>query len=445
MAVTETTLNFVSRFDNSGATQAVQGNQNVGKSISDLGNQAANSQIKMDGLFRRMERPLSALVFSGMADDIVNLGQKGESATVMLEKGFHAVGMALTDINPMWGAEALGAGALFDIFEKMNHQKTAEEIQKQTGDLEKLTKSYSDAADVLLKHGVITKTESDQLKGFAEANKQATDAIINKAKAEEIAARINMSSVEGDIIAGKYQRDGLVWDQKRTEAKKRYADAVKAVTGLTEHFNAIDAQKPAQSEEDEISAISQKASDIYQVHFQWWKKELKAKEDHDAAMTEEEQKLGQELLGKSESFFKDFVSGNQKNLDKDLANWIDSYATKLFAAATADAFIDPLKAVGEFAGATALFALSGTFGGGGGGAAPSSASGSGSSAGSNPGTGTTVPGTNLTFVFQGGDQLSNSFMAQFLSRQNAFVQNSNGMVVATHAVTQSGQIVSIGS
>lgn len=444
MAVTETTLNFISRFDNSGAQQAVKGNQDVAKSLGDLGNQAGASGIKMDSLIRRMERPLGALVFSGMADDLMNMGQKGESTTMMLERGLHAVGMGLMYINPMWGIAALGAGALFDIFEKINHVKTADEIIKESKAIQSQGEAAKNAAENL--KGFVSPDVLRNLEKLSSLNQSEYETTLKttgalQKKLQPVVDDYNAVKKKLDLGASltslnDKERESLSIGEAQN---KKNLDAIKILSELGATYTVGKDAANAFLEEQK-----REEKEFYSDLHEALDKEQKLRDEYNRKRLEAEKKTGEEIMMGAESFWKDFVTGNEKNLDKDLVNWIDSYATKLYAAAAADVFIDPEKAAGEFAGATALFALGTTFGGGGG--APSSTSGAGSTAVNNSGgTGTTVPGTNLTFIFQGGDPLSNSFMAQFLTRQNTFVQNSNGMVIATHAVMSNGQTVQIGN
>jgi hypothetical protein len=98
----------------------------------------------------------------------------------------------------------------------------------------------------------------------------------------------------------------------------------------------------------------------------------------------------------------------------------------------------------EMAAATVVETLGNAAGTALGAETPTASSSSGINGGTTPSGPGAGAGTNLTIVLQGGNPLSRAFWSSFLNEQNSYVQSANGQVVATHIVTQSGQVVAAG-
>ncbi len=170
--MTNMTVAFQTQYDGEGTTQFTSGMDDAKAQIEQVGQAGQTAGVNMEGLFRRMERPLSALVFSGVASDLENMSAKGMSATMKLEQGLHAIGMALAFINPLWGALFLAAGEVFNLYEKFTHVQTVDELDKETKSILDQVSKLKDLKDMVAKNGDAKKEELALLQMTTEASKE---------------------------------------------------------------------------------------------------------------------------------------------------------------------------------------------------------------------------------------------------------------------------------
>lgn len=487
--MTNMMVTFATDYDGEGATQFKSGMQDASDQITALGEKGQIAGVNMEGLFRRLERPLSALVFSGVADEITTMGQKGESGTMMVEHGLHAIGMALTFINPLWGALFLAAGEVFNLFEKFGHQKTAEEIQKQFSDTEALKKSLSESADVLLKHGQITKQDADEIKNLAGASEQELKSLQEHTKklVEDEAAQLKATKARVD--GNPFLKDTARGLEEIKEAQDRYNAALQASTGLTEHFKAIDDAKNQTVKDNEpvlqkqldlqlqdkidktsLAEVTKILKDNEEVLDDTRKKILATTDVAELEMLEKKMEHAQELINLEKQHRDELqatadaenesIKSMVQSVDGDLNKLVDSWASgqKSLSDASKEAaaaivndftnmeagtlemdamkniFINPGLAAAEFAGALAIraagSALASTFGG-----STTSSSAAPSPSSTTPGPVSSSSGGNqnqssLTININGG-MIDKATVAYIMQSANDLVQQNGMTVVAT--------------
>lgn len=539
---TALTQQFKTEFDGTGVNLYIQQMEKA-QGVS------GKTSGSIEGFFGKLERPLSFLAFTGLADQISGIGEKGESSSQMLERGMHVAALAVSYFNPLLGGLAVAGLAAFEILEKITKAKTSEEFQKEAEALTKEAEAAQKLIPVLLAKSDIDKATKDRLKGELDAANESAAAYQHqyemaernvtvraqmiKSLQEELGEYEKAKIITKDVITGNMGFADAVGlsDEKVTKINiqlkeynalmKRQVEDQNLLKGGQESYLALheDAVKAAKKgDEDRINVLQKEyetLGKLYELEDEkggkkksnkggkddWVQQDIEqlakmgvtwqaavqqiktqqqqvielelqltqaTKEEdrkrlqdkittlNDQIQAEQQvvqreqemqqqrqqvsQQFAKQLMGESESFMKDFVTGNEKNLKKDLANWIDSYGTKLYAAAIADSFIDPLKAAAEFAGATALFALGASVGGG---STPGAGAGrEGGSRASRSGTGGPAPNNvGITIVLQGTHVTDPNFSAQVAQGLQSYVQNSNGNVVASQVVTPSGQLV----
>ena len=133
------------------------------KASQTMGSNFDMSSSKFDSFSKRIERPIAAIAFSGVAEQLSDIGSKGESTGVMIEHALHAAGSAITFFNAPLGLAVIGGTALFEVFEKMNAAKTSEEFGKEADALEKENKSAKELIPVLLLKSDISKQAKQDL------------------------------------------------------------------------------------------------------------------------------------------------------------------------------------------------------------------------------------------------------------------------------------------
>ena len=107
-AVMTTILN--TQYNGQGFDSAQAGFKGLQQSMNDTQKASETTGASMDGLFRRIERPVLAMAAISIADQLTGMGDKGQSASMMIERGLHAVGAALMFVKPELGETVIGAG-----------------------------------------------------------------------------------------------------------------------------------------------------------------------------------------------------------------------------------------------------------------------------------------------------------------------------------------------
>lgn len=170
------------------------------------------------------------IAFSGIAESLTGMGQKGMSAMMMVEKGLHSAGMALMFFNPAVGMAVIAGTALFEVFEKISRESvlTADGIEKLVAANDKAAKSFRDAATEAIKSGG-RKDLILSLQQQANALDNTTRKTLGQAKAELDVARAKLQHIlatNAQTIAdetGDNKRTAMTKAQERlTEATKTY-------------------------------------------------------------------------------------------------------------------------------------------------------------------------------------------------------------------------------
>ncbi len=173
------------QYDGTGFTSASSGMDNLQQKMSDTADAADNSSSKFDSFSRRIERPISFLAIQGLSQEMTDVGNKGETTSQMLEKGLHAAALAISFFNPEMGLLVVGALAAYEVFRKLNAQKTAEEFQKEADALVAEHKELENLVPLLIIKSDIQKGTKEALNQELEASKQSTEAFKKNYEAAE--------------------------------------------------------------------------------------------------------------------------------------------------------------------------------------------------------------------------------------------------------------------
>ena len=230
-------LQISTGYDGNGLKQATQDVKGFEQQVSTT---ASNSGMKLDSLFKRIERPLGMIAFSGIANDLVDMGSKGESAGMMVEKGLHAAGNALMFFNPLLGIGVIAGTALYEALKKMGEAAhlTKEEMDKLFNSNKQTAAEFRAAAEEAQKTGErndVIKSLQDQAKALDNLTAHTKD----EAKAEMDAARNRLNAINTGKDAAAIQEkqvNGMVSIEEQSRrsaiAQKEYNDAVKAYAAV---------------------------------------------------------------------------------------------------------------------------------------------------------------------------------------------------------------------
>jgi hypothetical protein len=254
-------LQISSQYQDSGlkqATASMQGFQNSVQAASE------GSGRSMDGLFKRLERPIGMIAFQGIANDLVGLGKNGESAGMMVERGLHAAGVALMYFNAPLGISIIAVTAFYEVMMKMKgaSEETAESIKKQTTELTNHAMAASGTAETLKQLGVISKETYDALMSdSAKSNADAMDKIKQVSKETDTAIKKTKASLaemlkeQNSIVAGSEKMDSATQayihtslgainsDGQRAQKIKDLKDQLDKLIATQEAANSILDQK----------------------------------------------------------------------------------------------------------------------------------------------------------------------------------------------------------
>jgi len=495
---TSMTAVFQTEYDGAGVDEAVAGQRKIQKSLETTGESAEASGLKMESLFRRLERPIGAIAFMGLSQQIADVGTKGQTSAQMLERGFHAAGSALMFFNPELGIAVIAAGALFEVFEKINHQKTADELEKGSEAARQFSDASREAADYLEKQSIITKEQADRLRDTSVMKKQEADdlraALVKQEtdNAKELADAQKIVDAQKDeawFVQGKWANQAKVNDLKKKEleiqealtslgknsaqdasaktdqlkldlmtkqwlAEKNLDEATKELKTdeslLAANEAAIisetDAKRLAsfEDQEEQIKKRIQLENEYINSLQDGQKKETSAMDDLKESVANQ---LGQLATVYSKSG-KDISKIEKDMLSGMITDFANAEAGKLQLAGMADIFINPALGLAELAGAAAITALSsqiaGAIGGSSGGAStPAAVASSSISAPGGGGSGAGPGQGGNTYIYlQGNNVIDPSTVSLILKGLNQLQQN-NGWSLGSNYIN--GQAVAPGN
>ena len=222
-------LQVTTGYQGSGMKAATQDMKNYGDQINKTANEAGTN---FEGLFKRIERPLGVIAFSGIANELTNMGQKGENATVMLEHGLHAAGSALMFFNPLLGIGVIAATALFEAFHKDTQAGTelGDAIAKEAEEADKSTKSNKDYADSLLRQGLITKQQAKDIDLLTAQQRGKTDNDLAQLLVTKNIAEAQLRLSKTGVAVGLSQKQIAEVMEGGLNVQKKYDDALMAYT-----------------------------------------------------------------------------------------------------------------------------------------------------------------------------------------------------------------------
>ena len=469
---TNLTTIYQTQYDGSSMEKAVAGVKQSTDAVNNLGKQTVATGINLDTMMRRMERPIMGMAFSGLAIQLTDIGSKGESSTRMLEQGFHAAGMALMYVNPALGMMAVGILAIYDATKKYLEAKPADEFKKQAEAVLEHAKATETAYESLKKMSGVTKAALAEAKEQAEVAKKASDALLGQAKAaantypvlKQLAEQVAKTEDEQLGLTAETKISGMAWVAfkdiitwnipKIAEIGKAWFDTRYAFKQATEAQNELlgvtQVVQPAIVASTKMSDDAQKsyAKDMFQIY------EVDIPEAMKKARETAEKE--QEKMAKTADKYSKLIADNWKIQDGKLVYSTQELSKKVVEA-TSEMISQQLMMMAirdmasgnfglgaaEMAAATVVETLGNAAGTALGAETPTASSSSGMNGGSTNQT-SAAGSTNLTIVLQGGNPLSRAFWSSFLNDQNNYVQSANGQVIATHIVTQSGQVVQAG-
>lgn len=481
------TVAFNTQYDGEGATQFQTGMKEVGAQIDQIGEKSAAAGINLEGLTRRLERPLSALVFSGVADSLVGLGDKGMSATQQVEKGLHAVGLAISFINPLWGALFLAAAEVFNLYEKFTHVKTAEEIDKESKSIMDQISNMKEFSEVLKKGHDIRKddllliTDSIEAKKRQlevdlqtvniqiEKNKQAELDLINNRESQrsnflalDLQTRINekhekeidllkqrqiLESALNTITKGPDQDNTAIFQKKhdmKIQARVDNEDLARVTHELDVSQKFLD-----DTEEKILHTTDPKKLKMYEDQYDKIVKLETIQKQHQSTLetaaaqeTSTLGNLGDAVKAHVTEISTVWAAGAKSLMDTTKAmaaaivnDFANMEAGTLEMDATKNLFINPGLAIAEIAGAAAIratgSALAGTFGGSSSSAPSSSPSAYTPGNTASPNAGVQGNQSQLTVNINGG-MIDKPTVSYIMQLANQLVQQNGFPLVATH-------------
>lgn len=174
---------FTTEADTTGIETVKSGMKDVEEqsksTFSNISEGASMASGSFERLARRIERPIAAIAYSGLAEQLSGLATKGEKTGAVLHNIFHAAGNALMFFNPPLGLAVISGTALFEIFEKLGQAKTAEEFQKEADALQKEYEAANKLIPILLAKSDLDKKTKDRLKEELEATNESSEAFKN--------------------------------------------------------------------------------------------------------------------------------------------------------------------------------------------------------------------------------------------------------------------------
>ena len=485
-------LQIQTQYQPGGMDEATKGVKKFGDTVEDAGNRSSKS---MEGLFKRLERPIGMIAFSGLADQLTQMGTKGESTGMMVERGLHAAGIALLYFNPLVGMAVIAGTALSEVFNKVEGAATAEgdAIAKAADEASKAADQSDKYTQALLKQGKLTQEQANTLAMIHHESMDATKDAKENTEAELKRSQAILQGIPYLKQYGDYLK--FLFDSYGSgETKLRnYTDALQKFNNA--NGPDAEAKKPKKSPKEDDAWMTEKrvaqeklkASTMSLMQLETRESALRAdllKQDQAMAsasgkaqvdeiqnrinadqrllsadttvsdkmkenarkQTEEYVKLGDSVKTMTESTTQSLIEGGKAGKDAaaKMAGDIikitaQAMTTKLLIQATADLAAPWTFAIGvaEMAAVGAINGiaggLAGAISGGGGGSAPSQSASTGQNNVTTPqaGQGQNQQGMNLQINVQGG-VIDDTFAQNLLKRLNDQVQQ-NG---ASYAMPQ---------
>jgi hypothetical protein len=485
--MTNLTAIYDTKYDGSGAEAAIRGQKEVSKSFQDTSDQAGRSGVNIEGMFKKLERPLSFLVFSQLSDQLTGIQAKGQTSGEVLSKIFHSVGMALTFVAPPLGIFTLGMVALWDIFEKYRNSgnKTADEIISMGNELQKGAEDAAKAADAMEKKYGADDREVQSLRKLSEENKKQHDDMVThyemlaKIADEEVLyaqhtdtmgkevdglhyktdelskALAHQAEVRKELIALENQgaekketpdkTDETIMAKKHELQMQAYVDNLK-LSDATKQLKA-DESLLAMNEAAILSTNDPKELQFFEEKEEWLKKLIGLENEHvttlqagAASQITTLENLKNAFTGSFSSIVNSVAQGGKSmvqimksTLSTMVTDFTNAEAGQLVMDAGKNAFLNPGLALAELAEATAISAA---------GAALSSSIGGQSAASSSPAAAsvptisnnsstTQTNNTSLNVNIMGAQVIDPSTSALILKGLNGIVQTNGFQIGAT--------------
>lgn len=490
--------NFIVQSDTSGANTFKDSMRGISEETEKVGKATETTAPKVDGLLRRVERPLGRTLYAALAADALGLGEgteKASGATMALERGFHSVAIAATFMGGEFASLVLiGSSLVALLFKLADGSKLTEEgVKKETDAHHARMKLIQEAIPILQKAGDLSEEDAARLKKANANEQEAINILKDKIQQQENAlhaeAKINEERAKGgamdaaaNIARGRLQviderlndlaqvRLGLLEldkdkEKERNDALEKQANYLAAVAAAQDQLDisAMNLKETQAKEAETLKIINDLEEDLakattpemlaavqakiaglnaYDAMLKKHELQLKAAAKNEGDFSKTMEALGEHLRRSSADTWNDIISGNQKKFDEDVQNFAHMAAQELFIDATKNLFMDPLLAAGEFAASAALSLLAGKSPSAGGAEEAKTPSGGGGGRGGDGGK----QGNNigLTVVLQGAHVTDPNFAAYVGQAINNYTQNLNGQIISTHYVNSSGNTVPIG-
>jgi hypothetical protein len=446
----------------------------------------------MESLFKRLERPIGMIAFQGLADQMTQMGTKGQTATMMVERGLHAAGIALLYFNPLMGMAVIGATALYEAFNKVEGAAGAEgdAIAKAADEASKSADQSDKYTQALLKQGKLTQEQANRLAMMhhesMDATNDAKDATVEQLKYTDsllkaVSAgkfltggyKAMMDSIMGVVHAQKMSDDALqkfnqangpdavakkpkkspkeddAWMTEKRVAQEKLAASTMNLSQL--EARATELRKKLTQDDTDMSNASTKAQvTAIQTRINETQRLLTVDTEASTKLqenakknTEGYRKMGEQIQHMTESLVSGLVQGGKAGVKamQQMASDIlkiaaEQATTQLQIAATRDLANPATVGIGleEMAAIGAIQGLAGGIGAaisGGGGTPSSGATGQNNVTTPQAGQGQNQLGMNLQINVQGG-VIDDTFAQNLLKRLNDQVQQ-NG---ASYAMPQ---------
>ncbi|MDE2102278.1 MAG: hypothetical protein KGL39_33845 [Patescibacteria group bacterium] len=189
---------FTTEADTSALDNMKSGIGDLEDKTKSLSTTFGSTGINVESLTRRLERPIAMIGISMLSEQLSGMGQTGQSATLMIERGLHAVAIALSAVNPIAGAISVTVLALGETFENMA-VKSKDAIEATIKSLRDESDQVDEGAKLLLKKHKISQEQYDDLmKIVSEKNAER-----EKTEASALAEGKHIKAITGAIAAHK--------------------------------------------------------------------------------------------------------------------------------------------------------------------------------------------------------------------------------------------------
>jgi hypothetical protein len=262
----EVSLLIQSQSNTTGLSKVTSGLKDLESGVASASDQSEKLGMNYEALGKKMERPLGRVAFHGLASDILGANgamEKAGSATGALTSGLHALGDAAIFAGGEFAMIAIGAVAVYEIYEKLhsrsvettadfktNLQSMIENRESMKGLVEDTSKYISLTVQEknaiientgALKKQIIEKANSAKLD--AESTKDANDRKIAALDAYEAAKKGNTANeVYRNSLAG-LRAQGLQVidiDKQRASITEKNSEATLKLAAANNLLNEMD-------------------------------------------------------------------------------------------------------------------------------------------------------------------------------------------------------------